>query len=252
LVIAKSELFSQGDSVAETLSSAQAKSSPIVRKTTVELVTDALRDRILTGTLAPGSALRQVALAEQLGVSRIPLREAIRMLWSEGLVDVKPHRGAYVSMLSPREVEEFFELRLKLEPWLLKEAVLRTTPAILEAAENVVKEMDSARVEQWGSLNWRLHELLYRASDRPQGLAIVRALHEKSERYFRFQVVNAPIRKVAHDEHLELISLCRQRKTRAACEALEKHIEDASRQVLAIVQKLLSEPAPKRQATARQ
>jgi DNA-binding GntR family transcriptional regulator len=238
--------------VADTPSPAHAKSSPIVRKTTVELVTDALRDRILTGTLVPGSALRQVALAEQLGVSRIPLREAIRMLWSEGLVDVKPHRGAYVSMLSPREVEEFFELRLKLEPWLLKEAILKTTPVTLAAAESVVKEMDSARVEQWGRLNWRLHELLYRASDRPQGLAIVRALHEKSERYFRFQVVNAPIRKVAHDEHLELISLCRQRKTRAACEALEKHIEDASRQIMAIVQKLLGEPEPKPHTMARQ
>jgi DNA-binding GntR family transcriptional regulator len=238
--------------VADTPSPAHAKSGPIVRKTTVELVTDALRDRILTGSLVPGSALRQVALAEQLGVSRIPLREAIRMLWSEGLVDVKPHRGAYVSMLSPREVEEFFELRLKLEPWLLKEAILKTTPVTLAAAESVVKEMDSARVEQWGRLNWRLHELLYRASDRPQGLAIVRALHEKSERYFRFQVVNAPIRKVAHDEHLELISLCRQRKTRAACEALEKHIEDASRQIMAIVQKLLGDPEPKPNTPARQ
>ncbi len=238
--------------MADSHSTSRAKSSPIIRKTTVELVTDELRDRILTGTLAPGSALRQEALAEQLGVSRIPLREAIRILSSEGVVDVMPHRGAYVSMLSPREVEEFFELRLKLEPWLLKEAVLKTPSATLAAAESVVKEMDSARVEQWGGLNWRLHELLYRASDRSQGLLIVRTLHEKSERYFRFQVVNAPIRKIAHDEHLELISLCRQRKTRAACEVLEKHIEDASRQIIAIVKKLLGEPDPQRHTTARQ
>jgi DNA-binding GntR family transcriptional regulator len=243
--------FCPGDTMADAPSPAHATGRPIVRKTTVDLVTDELRDRILTGTLAPGSALRQEALAEQLGVSRIPLREAIRVLGSEGLVDVQPHRGAFVSMLSVREVEEFFELRLKLEPWLLQEAVPKTTPVTLAAAENVVKEMDSARAEQWGRLNWRLHELLYQAADRPQGLAIVRALHEKSERYFRFQVVNSPIRKVAHDEHIELISLYRQRKIRAAGDALARHIEGASQQIVAIVQKLMGESEVKRPATAR-
>ena len=78
----------------------------LVRKTAVDLVVDALRDRILSGSLPPGSALRQELLAEELGVSRLPVREAIRQLSAEGLVDMIAHRGAYVSMLSRAEVQE--------------------------------------------------------------------------------------------------------------------------------------------------
>lgn len=216
----------------------------VVRKTAVELVVEELRSRILSGELAPGSPLRQEALADDLGVSRIPLREAIRLLSSEGFVDVLPHKGAYVSMLSKDEVREFFDLRLRLEPWLLHEAALKITPAELDRAEVLVAQMDSASAEQWGALNWSLHELLYSAAGRPAAMSIVRALHEKSERYFRFQVVNAPIRQQAHEEHMALIALCRKRKADKAQAALEHHIADAAQQIIAIVGRLLDhEPA---------
>ncbi|MRU32256.1 FCD domain-containing protein, partial [Xylella fastidiosa subsp. multiplex] len=79
-----------------------------------------------------------------------------------------------------------------------------------------------------GRLNWQLHELLYRAAQRPAALAMVRALHEKSERYFRFQIVNAPIRQQAHDEHAELIALGRQGQADKAEAALERHIAQAA------------------------
>ena len=86
----------------------------LIRKTAVELVVEALRDRILSGVIAPGSALRQELFAEELGVSRLPVREAIRQLSAEGLIDMIPHRGAYVSMLSRTEVQEFFDIRMRL------------------------------------------------------------------------------------------------------------------------------------------
>jgi DNA-binding GntR family transcriptional regulator len=218
----------------------------LLRKTAVELVLDELRARILSGHIRPGAALRQEALADELGVSRIPLREAIRLLSSEGLVDVIPHRGAYVSMLSLDEVQEFFDLRLRLEPWLLHEAASRVDDASLDAAEAVVATMDSAGVERWGELNWRLHDLLYRPAARPAAVAIVRALHEKSERYFRFQVVNAPIRQQSHVEHMALIAFCRQRKPDEAQLALEQHIRNAAEQILGIVGKLLADAQPGR------
>lgn len=213
----------------------------LVRKTAVELVVDELRSRILCGELAPGSALRQEALAEELGVSRIPLREAMRLLSSEGLVDLVPHRGSYVSMLSKEEVQELFDLRLRLEPWLFHEAATRISMAELDRAERLVEKMDTVRAEEWGQLNWELHDLLYRAAERPAAINIVRALHEKSERYLRFQVVNAPIRQLAHNEHLALITLCRHRKADEAQVALEHHIADAAEQILAIVSRLLDE-----------
>lgn len=229
-------------------SAARAASGRLVRKTAVELVVDELRSRILSGQLAPGSALRQEALADELGVSRIPLREAMRLLSSEGLVDVYPHKGAYVSMLSKDEVREFFDLRLRLEPWLFHEAAMRTSIAELDRAERLVHKMDDVGAAQWGALNWELHELLYSAAERPAAMSIVRALHEKSERYFRFQVVNAPIRQQAHEEHLALIALCRHRQADKAQTALEQHIADAAEQILAIVGRLLDEAPTERAA----
>lgn len=219
----------------------------LVRKTTVELVLDELRARILSGAFAPGSPLRQEALADELGVSRIPVREAIRLLSSEGLVDVQPHKGAFVSTISKSEVREFFELRQRLEPWLLSEAILKISDSELARAERIVESMDAVTAEEWGALNWQLHELLCIPADRPAALAIVRGLHEKSERYFRFQVVNVPMRKQAYQEHMQLIELCRHRQVEKAQLALEQHIAEAAEQILAVVDRFLDKAPHKPQ-----
>ncbi|WP_306411232.1 GntR family transcriptional regulator [Herbaspirillum sp. RV1423] len=219
----------------------QSEGRRIVRKTAVELVAEKLRNRILNGKLAPGSQLRQEALAEELGVSRIPLREAFRLLSSEGLVELQPHRGAFVSMLSASEVEELFELRQKIEPWLIEEASAKISEEVLKQAERLVAEMDKVRPERWGSLNWQLHEVLYHAAEKPAALALVKTLHDKSERYFRFQIVNAPIRKQSRTEHLQLIKSCRERNGKVAREVMQHHIQDAAVQILAIVRQLMDE-----------
>jgi len=206
----------------------------LVRATAVEMVAADLRQRILSGKLAPGSALRQEALAEELGVSRIPLREAIRLLSSEGLVNLQPHRGAYVAQLSVDEVQEFFELRVQLEPWLLRLAVPQLQPADLARAEALVNEMDSAPADAWSRLNWQLHETLYRPANRPFALNIVRTLHEKSERYLNFRVVSVPQRLQARQEHMELIRLSRAGQTEAAATAMKRHIGSSVMEVITV------------------
>jgi len=246
MLILTTKVLVKKDSI--TLSASSSTREPLVRKTAVELVVDELRSRIFSGDLAPGSVLRQEALAEELGVSRIPLREAMRFLSSEGLVDHVPHKGSYVTMLSRGEVREFFDLRMQLEPWLFHESAQRITRGELDNADRLVDAMNSAADEKWGLLNWELHELLYRAAERPAAMNIVRGLHQKSERYFRFQVVNANIRQQAHDEHRELISLCRHRQADKAEQALMTHIADAAEQILAIVSRLLKEAPAKKSA----
>lgn len=223
----------------------KAHKGKLIRKTTTELVLDALRDRILSGDIPPGEPLRQELLAEELGVSRIPVREALRLLSAEGLVDTIPHRGAFVSMLSADEVMDFFDIRMRLEPWIFCEAIPQMTELDLKQAEEIVDGMDTAQPRLWGKLNWQLHEHLYQPARRPAALSIVRLLHEKSERYFRFQVVNAPIRQQAHEEHLALIELCRRRQVDQAGAALKKHIEGAGEQILAIVERLLGATHPR-------
>src|SRR3954471_15830423 len=96
---------------------------PIHRQTIAGMTVEALRERILRGDFPEGEPLRQDALAAELAVSRIPVREALRQLEAEGLVTFSPHRGAVVSSLSLDEIDELFELRAAIESDLLARAI---------------------------------------------------------------------------------------------------------------------------------
>ncbi|SAL45401.1 GntR family transcriptional regulator [Caballeronia arvi] len=212
----------------------------IVRTTTVELVTTALRQRILSGDLAPGEVLRQEALADELGVSRVPIREAITRLTGEGLLTKEPHKGAYVAELSIEEVQETFEIRLRLEPWLFSQAIPHITDAEIAKAERLVSEMDDAESGLWGQLNWRLHETLYLPARRDITLQMLRVLHDRSDRYFRFQVVQVPIREQSHDEHMSLIDACRKHDAKLGAKLLEQHVKTAGQQIISVVETIMA------------
>jgi DNA-binding GntR family transcriptional regulator len=212
----------------------------IVRTTTVELATKAIRQRILSGELAPGEPLRQEALAEELGVSRVPIREAITRLTGEGLLFNVPHKGAYVAQLSVEEVQETFEIRLRLEPWLFSQAIPHITDAEIDKAEALVNEMDQADAGSWGHLNWRLHETLYLPAQRDITLQMLRVLHDRSDRYFRFQVVQVPIRGQSHGEHMDLVDACRKRDAKLGAKRLEQHVKTAAQQIVSVVEKIMT------------
>ncbi|WP_233851957.1 GntR family transcriptional regulator [Paraburkholderia sp. HD33-4] len=212
----------------------------IVRPTTVELVTTAVRQRILSGELAPGEVVRQEALAEELGVSRVPIREAITRLTAEGLLTNIPHKGAYVAELSIEEVKETFDIRLRLEPWIFSEAIPRITEAEMAKAERIIKDMDKADSGIWGQLNWRLHETLYLPAQRDITLQMLRVLHDRSDRYFRFQAVQVPIREQSHDEHMALVEACRKRDAKLGAKLLEHHVKTAAQQIMSVVEAVVS------------
>ena len=212
----------------------------IVRPTAVELVTDEIRQMILSGRISPGSVLRQEVLAEELGVSRVPVREAITRLHSEGLLNVVPHKGAYVQELSVEEVRETFNIRLRLEPWVLSEAIPLITDAEINKAERIVKDMDKATGGEWGALNWKLHETLYRPARCEITLQMLRVLHDRCDRYFRFQVVKVPIREQSHAEHMQIIDACRCRDVKLGTKLLETHVKVASQQIMGIVEAVMA------------
>src|SRR6478752_7361428 len=132
-------------------------SVPIRRQTVASMTVEALRERILRGDFPDGEPLRQDALADELGVSRIPVREALRQLEAEGLVSFSPHRGAVVSTLSLEEIEELFELRADIECELLRRAIPNTGAEHLTRANDLLDEFDAALAdresERWGPLN---------------------------------------------------------------------------------------------------
>jgi DNA-binding GntR family transcriptional regulator len=199
----------------------------IQRQTTVTLVADELRRRIMAGTLPEGQQLRQEALAADLGVSRIPVREALRQLEAEGFVSIQSHRGAVVSKLSLDEIAELFELRIRLESWLLELAIPQMSEDDLRQADTALETMLSNRkIENWGQLNWDFHVALYTPAARPATLRILRRINENMDRYIRLQISLTSGQLKAHREHKQILELCRARNTPRAVAVLEQHIVD--------------------------
>lgn len=189
------------------------------------MVAEELRQRILRGQLPEGAQLRQEALAQDLGVSRIPVREALRQLDAEGLVRHVSHKGAVVSKLSAAEVYELFDIRAVLEPWLLGKAIPAMSSAALAEADKYLEMMiGNERIDEWGTLNWRFHEALYTPAERPETLKILRRLHNALDRYVRLQITLTSGQLRAHREHKEILRFCWQRDAARALPALEKHI----------------------------
>lgn len=197
------------------------------RQTTAVLVADELRRRIVSGQLKEGEQIRQELIAGELGVSRIPVREALKQLEAEGFLTIHSHRGAVVSKLSIDEIAELFDLRAVLETWVLGLAIPRMTDADLQQAEAILRKMiANDRIDQWGSLNWEFHMALYRPSGRMETLKLINRLHGMVDRYVRLQISLTVGQSKAHQEHQQLLELCRKRDPLRATRLLEEHIGD--------------------------
>lgn len=204
---------------------------PLGHRTMAVAAADELRRRILEGEFPGGYQLRQDALANDLGVSRIPIREALVQLESEGLVKIVAHRGAVVSELSVDEIEELFALRALLEPRLLRLSVPHLTAEDFAALDRILAdydaEMDSRDASRWGELNTALHMRLYERAGQPRTASIVASLLQGTDRYTRMQLAFTDGRPRAQDDHTKLVALCREGQIDAAAALLATHIEDA-------------------------
>lgn len=206
---------------------------PLKRRTTAVIVADELRGRIIAGRFKEGEQLRQEAVATELGVSRIPVREALKQLEAEGFITIVSHRGAVVSKLSPGEIAELFELRGVLESWLLGLAVPRMTGEDLARAGEILERMVSnERIDQWGALNWEFHMALYRPSGRTETMKLLNRVHGMIDRYVRLQISLTSGQAKAHREHRRLLDLCRQGDADGAVRALGAHIAEVSEMLL--------------------
>lgn len=217
------------------------------RKTVGELVIEALRERILSGEYAEGEPLRQDALAADLGVSRIPVREALYRLEAEGLVTFNAHSGAVVSTLSLAEIEELFELRAMIESDLLKRAIPNLEEADLDRADEVLDAYEAAfdrgDIAEWGALNWEFHSILLSPAERPFTFGIVQTLQNQSDRYIRMQLALTHGEGQAKEEHRAIADAARGRKVQHASTLLASHILSAGRSLLQFLEEHRSDSA---------
>lgn len=207
------------------------------QRSTPDLIAEALRQAIQHGIFAEGQSLRQDEIATQFGVSRIPVREALRQLEAEGLVTFHPNRGAMVAILSPAAAQEICEIRIALETTALQLAIPQHTAADLDRAATILKETaQTTDPIQWADLNWQFHAALYAPANRSRLLSMIKMLHVNVDRYIRLQIQALDYRDLSQQEHYQLLAACQQRDEAAAVKILQHHIGAAAEQLVEYLQ----------------
>lgn len=197
------------------------------------MVAEVLREAILRGILTAGQQLRQDEIARELGVSHIPVREALRQLEAEGLVRLRPYRGFEVSELSPEEVKELYEIRIPLECQALKLAIPHLTDQDMERAARILDAIDAEQdPSRWSQLNTEFHAVLYAPSRRQRLLNLIRTLRTNVERYLRLYISVMHRKHYSQKEHRKILEAVRRRDTAGAVAALEEHLDIACRMLV--------------------
>ena len=194
-----------------------------------EVVFEALRDAIVHGEFEPGERLLEVALAKRLGVSRTPVREAIRMLELEGLVVMVPRKGAEVARITEKDLRDALEIRLSLEELAVE---LACRLRLREACENFREAVRSGRVPDIVDTDVAFHETICELSNNPRLVSLTKSYGEQVYRY-RVEYVRDTgyhgklLRE--HDEITEAILLGDVEKAKAV---MHQHIYDQEQIVI--------------------
>lgn len=196
-----------------------------------EVVCEALRVAITSGDLQPGERLMEIQLAEELGVSRTPVREAIRKLELEGFVVMVPRRGTYVADLSLKDINDVYEVRTALDCLAAELATERITEEELEQLERILVQIgeyiEEGDIDKIAEADLLFHEILYRASRNDRLVAIINNQREQTTRY-RMRSLSYPGRmRQTYEEHRRLIEAIAQRDAELAGKLAAEHMENA-------------------------
>lgn len=211
----------------------------ISRQNLPDVIANDIRERILSGELAEGESIRQEALAEDYAVSRMPIREALKRLDAEGLVQLTANRGATVTKHSLQEIGEIFDLRLMLEADLFRRAIPLMSKADFARCAQLLEQMeasyDADDVARWGALNTQYHLALYSAAGRRLTNDLLTRISRQSDRYVRMHLSVMEQREPAKEEHREMLALARAGRTEEGCALLARHIGRTRDQLLKLI-----------------
>lgn len=199
-----------------------------------DVVFETLRDAIITQVLKPGERLMEIQLADEMGVSRTPVREAIRKLELEGLVVMVPRKGAYVAGVSMKDIHEVYEVRAALEMLAVTLAAERITDEELDALERQVlreseaeSNADENALDNIIYIDSSFHDIIYQAAHNQRLVQFVNILQEQLQR-FRAASLSRPGRsKTALEEHKQIVEALSERNGELAAKLAKEHIDNA-------------------------
>jgi DNA-binding GntR family transcriptional regulator len=207
--------------------------------TAQEAVLAEVRRAIVTGELKPGEQVLQDALAERFGVSRVPLREALKILEGEGQVVYQPHRGYFVAELDVADLREVYRIRDLLESEAVRVAVPSVTAGDIERLVDAAADVDAASAT--GDLvamteaNRRFHFTIIEAAGMPRLARLVRILWDATDAYRALYYSEEAHRDHVHEEHHAVVDAIRRGDTEAAVQLLRTHRERAVEAVAAVL-----------------
>ena len=197
-------------------------------------ITVELRKNIYDGALSSGVALKQEELAERFGVSRIPIREALKRLEVEGLVRHEPNKGSVVASHSISDVIEMLDIRIGLETRALRLAIPHMNKKHLDRCEAILKRYDAtSKPSSWSALNLEFHLTLYSVAGKPRLIKMIEDLVLSTQRYTRIYISHTLGRDQPQKEHYGLLQALRKGDAEKALMLLEEHIGHTQKAILA-------------------
>jgi len=211
-----------------------AAAVPLEHKPLREVVADALRQLIIDGELAPGERLVEGRLAERLGVSRNPIREAIRSLEAVGLIEVVQRRGAYVAQVDPTDIRLMQEVRNTLDRWIVQAAALRHDDADIKQIDEAIRlgreASESGDVVRAAEMHREFHLAIEAATKNPYATLAMNALRQRAELIFSMMVHRRG--PVAWDDHQAVRDAIARRDTEASARLMNAHLDDVVQEFL--------------------
>lgn len=202
---------------------------PIPADQARSIIEESLREAILDGRLPCGTALRQQELADLFGVSRMPVREALRQLEAQSLLNVVQHKGAVVAPLITNNAVETYALRSVLESFALRLSIPLLDDNDLALAAQYIEQLETETEHaEIGKLNRLFHMSLYHKAPNSKLLDLIERELNEEERFLRFHLSSMGLGKLSQDDHRALLDAARAKDIDKAVVLLERHLEKAS------------------------
>lgn len=201
-----------------------------------DVVFNTLRHAILKGELEPGERLMEIALAQKLGVSRTPIREAIRKLELEGLVVMVPRKGAEVADITEKDLRDVLEVRTALEELSIELAMKNMSDddyeQLIKANETFAKDSEGDDLIKIAESDVAFHEIIYMATGNKRLIQIINNLREQMYRYRLEYIKDKSSHARLVEEHDRIIEAMRRNDTAAAKAAIKLHVENQEENIL--------------------